>query len=67
MSEIIVGKVTRILIDPNLNVETDNNIFNEDVKTLIFNCKISKIDGTNHYLYFDHKNMINYILRLYIN
>ena len=52
----------RILIDPNLNVETDNNIFNEDVKTLIFNCKISKIDGTNHYLYFDHKNMINYIL-----
>ena len=52
----------RILIDPNLNVNTDNKIFNEDVKTLIFNCKISKIVGTNHYICFDYKNMIDNIL-----
>ena len=53
----------RIVIDKNLKLSKDLNLFNTEAKTIIFNEIKSEKSPQNHYIKIDYKNLIINILK----
>jgi len=54
---------TRIVIDKELKLSTDLNLFNSEVKTLIFNSVKSEIVDSNNFIKINFNNLTESILR----
>lgn len=52
----------RILIDPELSIPSHFHLFDQQVKTLIYNKKSNKIDRNNEWIMFEDENLEDQIL-----
>ena len=53
----------RIVIDKDLKVSADLNLFNNDAKTIIFNQKKSRVNNSNNYIKINFNNLTENILQ----
>ena len=60
--EVAGSNPIRIIIDKNLTLSGDLNLFNSEAKTIIFNSIKSEETGTNHFIKIDFNYLIKNIL-----
>ena len=60
--EVAGSNPIRIIIDKNLKLSSDLNLFNSEAKTIIFNAIKSKEPGTNQFIKINFSNLIKSIL-----
>jgi len=61
--EVAGSNPIRIIIDKNLTLSGDLNLFNSDAKTIIFNSLKSEENGTNQFIKIDFNYLIEKILK----
>ena len=60
--EVLGKNPTRIVIDKDLKLSADLNLFNNDTKTIVFNAIKSEENDTNKFIKIDFNNLIKSIL-----
>jgi len=60
--EVIGKNPIRIVIDKNLKLDINSNVFNKDSKTLIFNEKINEIKDNLEYIKVDFNQLLSQLL-----